>query len=821
MIDPRHPDYSDTPASPGRPAFGYQPLTPASYAPAVTIVTPYFNTGPVVRETARTVLAQSMQNFEWIIVNDGSTDRAALAELDALRRIDPRVRVIDHRANHGLPAARNTGVRAARAEYILFLDSDDLLEPTAAEKCLLLLECNPRVGFAKGYNVGFGDQEYLWDKGFHDGDKMLRENLVTATAMVRRAVIEDAGGFDESIRAGMEDWEFWIRCAARGHWGATIPEHLDWYRRRERQHDSWSNLSDRRRMREFVHRMRRRFPRLYAGAFPEAGQGWSTPFEPICTGTLPSNPLAKNKPRLLMIVPWLRLGGADRFNLDLLRYLSARAGWEVTVATTLNNHPWLSEFTRHTPDVFLLDHLATPAHYPRLLSYLIGSRRPDVVMVTNSQLGYAATPWLRIRHPEVSFVDFNHMEEEHWRGGGHPRAGVGLQEQLDLSITVSQHLKDWMVSRGAEAERVRVCHINTDEQKFRPDPAARAAWRARLGIADDVPVILYAARLCQQKQPLVFAQTMALLTERTDRFVALIAGDGELEAPLREALDKLRLHGRVRQLGPVPAERMPGLMAAADIFFLPSEWEGIALSIYEAMATGLAVVGADVGGQAELVTSDTGVLLPRPKRGSEREASAYAEALAALIADPQRARTLGLAARRRIESEFVLDRMGQRMAALLLHARDEHAARPRPLMLPGLAAEMAVQGVEMQRVHDLADHLWGYRERWRSIEQTGDQLRSLAGAELARIENARTFRLVRMLKTTGPYRLVARARFGPDWDRAEPKDDPVARLAHLRSSRSFRLVQSMKKLPPWSIYTRVRYGSPRPAPDPAAGGPRP
>ena len=64
-------------------------------------------------------------------------------------------------------------------------------------------------------------------------------------------------------------------------------------------------------------------------------------------------------------------------------------------------------------------------------------------------------------------------------------------------------------------------------------------------------------------------------------------------------------------LGGVPNEKMRDLLAAADIFFLPSRWEGIALAIYEAMSMGVAVVGAIVGGQAELVTPECGVLIPR------------------------------------------------------------------------------------------------------------------------------------------------------------------------------------------------------------------
>ena len=109
MIDPLRPDYANTPASPMRPDFGYRPENPA-VAPYVSIVTPFYNTGPVFYETARSVLRQSFQQWEWLIVNDGSTDAEALSILEEFRQVDPRIRVIDHEVNRGLSAARNTAI---------------------------------------------------------------------------------------------------------------------------------------------------------------------------------------------------------------------------------------------------------------------------------------------------------------------------------------------------------------------------------------------------------------------------------------------------------------------------------------------------------------------------------------------------------------------------------------------------------------------------------------------------------------------------------------------------------------------------------------
>src|SRR5262249_4381958 len=128
MIDPVSPDYSNTPVSSQRPPFDYTPSDPAA-APCVTIVTPFYNTGVIFHETARSVLRQSLQQWEWLIINDGSTDPSSLAILESYRHCDPRIRIIDHNANRGPSAARNTGFQVAQTQYVVQLDSDDLLEP--------------------------------------------------------------------------------------------------------------------------------------------------------------------------------------------------------------------------------------------------------------------------------------------------------------------------------------------------------------------------------------------------------------------------------------------------------------------------------------------------------------------------------------------------------------------------------------------------------------------------------------------------------------------------------------------------------------------
>ena len=315
---------------------------------------------------------------------------------------------------------------------------------------------------------------------------------------------------------------------------------------------------------------------------------------------------------------------------------------------------------------------------------------------------------------------------------------VEFQSLLDGNIVVSEHLKEWMVNRGADPQRVFVCHINVDPERWRPDCEARARVRRELEIDDETPILLYAGRICDQKQPRMFAQVMLRLAREGRFFRTLVAGDGPDLEWLRSFLKAHRLQDKVRLLGAVPSEKMPELMAAADVFFLPSKWEGISLAIYEAMACGLPIVGANVGGQRELVTSECGVLIPRGDE--EDEAKAYTATLLLLLQENDRCREMGRAARKRIEQYFRLESMGDRMDNLLCLIQEGHRSSPRVAPSPELGQVCAAQAIEYVRLSEVVDGLWrdrGQAERLQIpphlLDPQSDSWRTLAYFALRRL----------------------------------------------------------------------------------------
>lgn len=180
--------------------------------------------------------------------------------------------------------------------------------------------------------------------------------------------------------------------------------------------------------------------------------------------------------------------------------------------------------------------------------------------------------------------------------------------------------------------------------------------RAELGIGPAAPVLAMTAILRPQKAIGVMLAAMQRLVPRHPGIRLLIAGPGD-QRDLRTEAERLMVAHAVTFLG--PRLDVPEILAAADVGVLSSDFEGLPLAVLEYMAAGLPVVATDVGGLPQLVEPDrTGILVPR------RDPGALAEAVSRILADPERARAMGQAGRRRQESEFSGEAMSRRVLAL-------------------------------------------------------------------------------------------------------------------------------------------------------------
>ncbi len=200
--------------------------------PELSIVIPCFNYGRFVHTAVGSALNQKGVDLEVILVDDGSTDTATIRACDACA--GPRVRVI-HQANTGLPGARNTGAREARADLIGFLDADDWLLPNFARSMTRAIrdeqsnsdDVSHAYGFQTMAELGHG----TWRAPEWDPLLMLITNIHPPTCVVVRDKFEAVGGFCEDMREGYEDWDLWISFVEKGWRGVRVPEPVYIWRR--------------------------------------------------------------------------------------------------------------------------------------------------------------------------------------------------------------------------------------------------------------------------------------------------------------------------------------------------------------------------------------------------------------------------------------------------------------------------------------------------------------------------------------------------------------------------------------------------------------
>jgi len=197
----------------------------------VSIVVPCWNARACLEGAVRSALEQTYDDLEIIVVDDGSTGAETLR---VLKESDwPRTRIICQ-ANAGPAAARNRGIAEATGEYILPLDADDLLEPTYAAKAATVLEERSDVGIVYCRAAKFGSEEGSWELPEFSPDELALGNVIFVSAMFRKADWDLVGGFDETLRHGMEDYDFWIRLVHVGRKVVRLDETLFHCRIRER-----------------------------------------------------------------------------------------------------------------------------------------------------------------------------------------------------------------------------------------------------------------------------------------------------------------------------------------------------------------------------------------------------------------------------------------------------------------------------------------------------------------------------------------------------------------------------------------------------------
>lgn len=572
--------------------------------------------------------------------------------------------------------------------YFAFLDDDDMFELTAYEKCAWMLESNKNVSMCGSYVVGFGDKNYTWTHGFHSGVRVVIDNPLTGSEVARFSILEATGcEFDEDLKTGMEDWDFYLCVASKGLWGATIPEYLFWYRQNPTalRQQRWGSLFEGEE--KTAERIRKRYSSLEHN-FPKVHVPPTEEFEQMNL-TLPFANKLRLRKSVLFIIPWMSIGGGDTANLRLIEEMS-RKGYRITIVCTmlnLHDNSMASKplFMQYTHDIFTIPAMVRLADAPRFFSYLVESRGVGRIILCNSQLGYGILPWLSSKYKDIVFIDYVHNEEPDWKNGGYAAFSTVHQHSLDATFTSSRSTRQFMIEHGRQPDNLHVGYLGIDLSHLHPlQDEEKAATRTNLGIPLEATVVIYLARMVEHKQPRValesFLKVMKNIASEDGKGISSLSrkyrlvmiGDGPM---LREVTRLAKEHSELVMIfGSLEHSDALKYLSVSDVFCLPSTSEGVSFALAESMAFGVTALTSNVGGFSDLLyeSGSYGVMV-NATGNIVTDNDAFAKELKTLLGHAKLRDEMGTRAAQRVRAFFNADQRIPDLVKRMLSAKRTRA----------------------------------------------------------------------------------------------------------------------------------------------------
>ncbi|MBK7258240.1 MAG: glycosyltransferase [Ignavibacteriae bacterium] len=590
MIDTRIAEIEGLPAA-GAP--------PREDAPLVSVIIPCYAQAQYLREAMESVLAQTYSRWEMIVVNDGSPDNASdVARAFMADHPDRAVRLLE-RPNHGVSNARNAGARAATGDFLVPLDADDRIAPGFIATCLAAFRSAPEAGFVYTHIRRFGLVNEVFVLPSFDAQTVVhKDNTIAICALIRRAMWDQVGGYNEAMREGYEDWDFWVGCIEKGWVGVRIPEPLFEYRIKP----TGTNTSANRRRMDLIARIVMNHPSLYE----QSTRTWA---EQHVSGTSIDRPGNIQPLRIAYLIHSIQ--GVTGGNQTLLHHANSMVnlGHDVTIVTYSEPPEWIAVHARVVRVPVSMPLAAgVPAVDAVIATYFLNAFELERVTASvkiyfaqGDQFIFGDTPGTAGGPAAAQVRQMRDMSAASYR-----LAGVQV-------VANSRTLQRKIRAHGGETieDIVPVC---VDHAIFHPlpHPAEKVLPRILIVGPDSTGTAL---------EPLTFK------------------GIGDI----REALTALRAEGerfeivRISNTPPEifrdvecefhqapPDEEKTRLFGTADILVYASHYDSCPRPPLEGMAAGLAVVCTATEGAAEYCVQGKNALLVTPARPQELAAAVRA-----------------------------------------------------------------------------------------------------------------------------------------------------------------------------------------------------
>lgn len=662
-------------------------------APTVSVLTCVLNGERWIAETVESILGQTLGDFEYIIVDDGSTD-ATPRILAELAQRDNRLRIFANEKNKGIIFSNNLGLKAARGEFIARNDADDVSLPHRLEREVEYLRAHPDVACIssiirmideQGRHAGFWRDDLLTVDPRSITRMLPSKNCIANSSSMVRANVLKEFAYDTRLKIN-EDYDIWMRMGAAGFKMDKLAEVLVHYRVRPR---SFSDIYIRNKpaRNDMVYKwlfLRGELAKMRLNAFDgrvavsmlrSAHIWFYQGFKPYQTiRKIPSHiheaaaiklgriqtvfgRPAANKPALMFIMPSLGAGGAERVMQHIALGLCNDYDLHV-VAMRCGDARWRDQFKPYCVSL-TQPHAGVVVHSRRsvcvYLDQIAAENKIRGVITTNSVLAYYWLQELNRRGKRVPAIDIQHTVGAET----HRRNMIWVAPLLDRRICISQQLVDHMRAIygehgiAGESAKLRLVRNGIDLRVFNRENATITIHASLKNSGEKI--VFWAGRFSEEKDPFLFIELAAEFRRQQGKGIRFVmAGDGPFYDLARRSAEQMNVSDIVDFAGFLNDDELRAVMARAWLLAITSEYEGIPLVALEALAMGVPVLSTAVGAVGEAIEDGrTGILLPA-KTGFP---GAAAERIKHLLDHPEEHQKMAGAGRESLAGRFDIETM--------------------------------------------------------------------------------------------------------------------------------------------------------------------
>ena len=557
-------------------------------------------------QTLNSLKNQTFPFWEWIVITDNQD-----IILNEYAKKDKRIKIFikDYTS---ISEAKLYAANLANCDLLFILNKNNLLDRTMLECGFFTMKFNKEAIFAYSRTVEFGSKDNLYNIKLSISEEK-KKNIIPSDIFVRKDKF-----IEEYLKLGndiYEDWYLWLNFLSKGY----IPLKMGFYGFWQR------NLKENKKMRISIDdKTSKKFSEIIENINPKTEIIQFDDSYEVDYKNVPEKVDLKRKPivpdndikRVLFILPWSVVGGADIFNLNLIKGLKQK-NYEISVITTQKcDYALRQGIEQYVEEYFDLTTFLKRKDWASFIEYIIRSRRIKLVFLSNSYYGYYALPWLKCHFKDIPFVDYIHAENWTLRNGGFPKDSNAVANYLDATYTCTAHLRDVMYkTMKRNIKNVKPIYIGTDTSFYDPNIPLDKDEELQ-DMYKDKKVILFPSRMVHYKRPLFAIKVLQnVLKTRKDVRLALV-GDGAAFEDVKKYVVDNKLEDYVTCFG--MQQDVRPFYKVANVTLICSLREGLTLTTYESLSMGVPIVSSDVGGQAELIGKDCGILIKSYQAPSEQ-----------------------------------------------------------------------------------------------------------------------------------------------------------------------------------------------------------